>query len=95
MAFRRYPHVGPRLMECAERLGDERARRILFEGVRDAEDARALCRFLGNALALMRADRESGRADDGDIIADIHHEISLHLADRGFEAEWDRFIDGL
>jgi hypothetical protein len=96
--FKRYPHVNTLLAHYAETLNDGEMCRLLAEGVETEAEAFHFARFVWNMVDRMRADRDAGhvvlgRIDNGDMLPDVHYEVSLYLAQAGFEPVWEQVTD--
>ncbi|WP_137935853.1 hypothetical protein [Chitinivorax sp. B] len=96
--FERYPHVNALLAHYADALNDDAVRQLLANDVKTEDDAFRLARFVWAMVDAMRADHDAnrtvlGRVDNGDMLPDVHYEVSLYLTLAGFEEVWNQVTD--
>lgn len=92
--FNRYPHAKDLITHYAKDINEPSILLILERGVNNEQDATNLAQFVWQMVGQMGIDSENGvsvlgRTDNTDVIPDIDYEISLYLANLGYEEIWN------
>jgi hypothetical protein len=96
--FKRYPHVKDLITHYANYMNEPSILLILEQGVNSEQEATDFAQFIWQMVGQMGIDSENGvsvlgRTDNTDTIPDIDYEISLQLANLGFEEIWNKICD--
>jgi len=97
--FNRYPHVKDLITHYAKDMNEPSILLMLEQGINNEQEATAFAQFVWQMVGQMGVDSENGvsvlgRTDNTDTIPDIDYEISLQLANLGFEEIWNKICDG-
>jgi len=97
--FNRYPHVKDLITHYANYMNEPSILLMLEQGVKGEQEATVFAQFVWQMVGQMGIDSENGvsvlgRTDNTDTIPDIDYEISLHLANLGYEEIWNKICDG-
>jgi len=96
--FTRYPHVRSLIIYYAQDLNETDILKLMESDVNSELDAENFSKFIWNMLDQMAIDIKAkkvvlGNTDNSSMIPDIDYEVSLYLAERGFENIWDDICD--
>lgn len=96
--FSRYPHVKNLIEYYLKTLNRPDISVLMQEGVSSEDDAKKFSKFIWEMLDQMATDIENktavlGNVDNSSMIPDIDYEVSLYLAESGFEEIWNRVCD--
>ena len=92
--FKRYPNVKDLITYYATSINEPTILFILEQGIQNKQEATAFAQFIWQMVGQMGIDSENGvsvlgRTDNTDTIPDIDFEISLYLANLGYEEIWN------
>ena len=95
---KRYPHVQDLIEHYAQSTNNTTILSLLNQGVKNEQEATLFAQFIWKMVEQMGIDSENGtvvlgRADNTDTIPDIDYEISLYLANLGYEEIWEKTCD--
>ncbi len=96
--FTRYPHVRSLIIHYAQELDASDILKFMESDVNSELDAENFSKFIWKMLDQMAIDIKAkkvvlGNIDNSSMIPDIDYEVSLYLAERGFENIWDDICD--
>jgi hypothetical protein len=96
--FNRYPHVGTIIEHYAKELNNNQMLDLLKTEISSEDGAFMYGRFILTMVDHIARDMQNdvsvlGSKDNTSMIPDIDYEVSLYLANRGFEEVWDNVCD--
>lgn len=96
--FTRYPHVRSLIVHYAKELNASDILKLMESDITSEVDALNFSQFIWKMLDQMAIDIKNkkavlGNIDNSSMIPDIDYEVSLYLAERGFENIWDDVCD--
>lgn len=96
--FNRYPHVGAIIKHYAKELNNIQIVGLLKTEISSEDEAFMYGKFVLTMIDHIARDMQNdvsvlGSKDNTSMIPDIDYEVSLYLANRGFEEVWDKVCD--
>lgn len=96
--FRRYPHVKSLIEHYSKALNEADILELLNSEILTEIQAEQFSIFIWRMLDQMAIDIENeklvlGSIDNSSMIPDIDYEVSLYLAEKGFDQIWERVCD--
>lgn len=94
----RYPHVRDFVLYYAEKLSEEKVKKILNTDLVSASDAEYFSKFIWLMIDRMARDKNDGvevfgNIDNTLIIPDIAYEVDVLMAERGYGDIWEKVSD--
>jgi len=96
--FNRYPHVGTIIKHYAKELNNNQILELLETEIASEDEASMYGKFILTMIDHIARDMQNNVSvldsqDNTSMIPDIDYEVSLYLANRGFEEVWDKICD--
>ena len=97
-AFKKYSHVKDFILHYSDQVENKHIQDMMANGIANVDQAEVFAKFIWLMLDLMAHDNKIGKIvlgsqDNSSIIPDIEYEVSLYLADAGYENVWERACD--